>query len=142
MPRNKAPQIIHHPDPPKVCPKPNCHGTSFIPHEDGWQCLNCMKIIYRYQPLPYISNNRPERVGHYDFQKSPDAGEDAPEDEAKYQKTSCELKAKQAVKEKSKMPGDDSWERYAEYQNIIIDILSLPGVYRWARKHLILNEST
>ena len=33
--------------PPSVCPKANCGGTSFIPHEDGWQCFNCMKIIYK-----------------------------------------------------------------------------------------------
>jgi ribosomal protein S27AE len=33
--------------PPLVCPKANCGGTFFIPHEDGWQCFNCMKIIYK-----------------------------------------------------------------------------------------------
>jgi len=32
---------------PPVCIKPGCQGTVFIPHEDGWQCLNCMKIIYK-----------------------------------------------------------------------------------------------
>ena len=32
---------------PSVCPKPGCGGRGFIPHEDGWQCFNCMKIIYR-----------------------------------------------------------------------------------------------
>ena len=31
---------------PEVCPKPNCGGTKFIKHEDGYQCLNCFKIIY------------------------------------------------------------------------------------------------
>jgi ribosomal protein S27AE len=31
---------------PSVCTKPGCGGTVFIPHQDGWQCLNCMKIIY------------------------------------------------------------------------------------------------
>jgi len=33
--------------PPSVCPRPGCGGTVYIPHEEGWQCLNCMKIIYR-----------------------------------------------------------------------------------------------
>ncbi len=33
--------------PPLVCPKANCGSTVFIPHEDGWQCFNCMKIIYK-----------------------------------------------------------------------------------------------
>jgi hypothetical protein len=33
--------------PPLVCPKANCESTVFIPHEDGWQCFNCMKIIYK-----------------------------------------------------------------------------------------------
>ncbi|MEJ2046830.1 MAG: hypothetical protein P8X92_01810 [Dehalococcoidia bacterium] len=37
--------------PPEICTKPYCHGTSFVKHEDGWQCLNCMKIIYRYKPV-------------------------------------------------------------------------------------------
>ena len=32
---------------PSVCPKANCGSTVFIPHEDGWQCFNCMKIIYK-----------------------------------------------------------------------------------------------
>ena len=31
---------------PKVCDKPGCNCTRFIPHEDGYQCLNCFKIIY------------------------------------------------------------------------------------------------
>lgn len=31
---------------PEVCTKPNCGGTRFTRHEDGWQCLNCFKIIY------------------------------------------------------------------------------------------------
>jgi ribosomal protein S27AE len=37
--------------PPQVCPKPYCGGTSFLRHEEGWQCLNCMKIIYREQAV-------------------------------------------------------------------------------------------
>lgn len=32
---------------PPVCTKPGCEGTVFIPHEDGWQCFSCMKIIYK-----------------------------------------------------------------------------------------------
>ena len=32
---------------PSVCPKPGCESTVLIPHEDGWQCFRCMKIIYR-----------------------------------------------------------------------------------------------
>ncbi len=32
---------------PPGCTKLGCGGTVFIPHEDGWQCFNCMKIIYR-----------------------------------------------------------------------------------------------
>ncbi len=32
---------------PLVCTKPGCGGTLFLPHEDGWQCFNCMKIIYK-----------------------------------------------------------------------------------------------
>jgi len=34
-------------NPPSDCPKSNCGRTVFIPHEDGWQCLNCMKIVYK-----------------------------------------------------------------------------------------------
>ncbi|HEY56602.1 MAG TPA: hypothetical protein G4N90_04105 [Dehalococcoidia bacterium] len=41
--------------PPPVCTKPGCGGRLFIPHEDGWQCFNCMKIIYRSQP-PVLCN--------------------------------------------------------------------------------------
>jgi len=50
-------------DPPAFCPK--CHCNHFIEHEDGWQCWNCMKIIYQSEPLPLINNNRPTRVGPY-----------------------------------------------------------------------------
>ncbi len=32
---------------PQVCIKPGCGCTIFIPHEDGWQCFNCMKIMYK-----------------------------------------------------------------------------------------------
>ena len=39
------PDLFTHP--PRVCPKPGCGGTVFIPHEEGWQCFNCMKILYK-----------------------------------------------------------------------------------------------
>jgi hypothetical protein len=32
---------------PSMCTKPGCGSTAFISHEDGWQCFNCMKIIYK-----------------------------------------------------------------------------------------------
>jgi hypothetical protein len=32
---------------PPVCAKPGCGGTLFLPHEEGWQCFNCMKIMYK-----------------------------------------------------------------------------------------------
>ena len=32
---------------PSVCTKPGCEGTVLIPHEDGWQCFSCMKIMYK-----------------------------------------------------------------------------------------------
>jgi ribosomal protein S27AE len=35
---------------PSFCPKCNCQGKYLIPHEDGWQCWNCMKIIYKNLP--------------------------------------------------------------------------------------------
>ncbi|MBN1862699.1 MAG: hypothetical protein JW790_03550 [Dehalococcoidales bacterium] len=43
--------------PPSVCTKPGCGGTVFIPHEDGWQCFNCMKIIYRRQHSPVFDRD-------------------------------------------------------------------------------------
>ncbi len=76
MRRKNIPQVTTYSEPPAVCPKPNCGCTNFIPHEDGWQCLNCMKIIYRSAPLPYIANNRPERIGQYNYQRL-----DAPNDD-------------------------------------------------------------
>jgi len=38
--------VYHRALPPERCTKPNCNGTAFIRHEDGWQCINCMKVIY------------------------------------------------------------------------------------------------
>jgi hypothetical protein len=32
---------------PPVCTKAGCGCTVLIPHEDGWQCFNCMKIMYK-----------------------------------------------------------------------------------------------
>ena len=47
---------------PSKCTKPGCEGTLFIPHEDGWQCFNCMKIIYKVsegsKPEPLINKIR------------------------------------------------------------------------------------
>jgi Zn ribbon nucleic-acid-binding protein len=39
---------------PSVCPKCNYQGKYMMPHEDGWQCWNCMKIIY--EKLPSIED--------------------------------------------------------------------------------------
>jgi len=52
------------PERPTVCPKPDCGGLVFIAHEDGWQCFNCMKIIYAEQPLPLVTA-RPVKIGRY-----------------------------------------------------------------------------
>ena len=49
--RMKEPVLYE--DQPSNCPKENCNGRVFLPHEDGWQCFNCMKIIYKDK-----SNNR------------------------------------------------------------------------------------
>jgi hypothetical protein len=144
MPINKAPQLVHHSKPPFICPKPYCNSTSFIPHEDGWQCLNCMKIIYRHQPLPYIANNRPERVGRYDFQKTLEVTDDAP----KYSYSDSgnpdsNFSHKQPVTEGVESIEDESWDWYSEYHNTILDILTLPGIYRLVRiKQLIRNDFT
>ncbi|MBN1863037.1 MAG: hypothetical protein JW790_05275 [Dehalococcoidales bacterium] len=37
--------------PPLKCPKCHYGGRYIVPHEDGWQCWNCMKIIYRDAPI-------------------------------------------------------------------------------------------
>ena len=63
MRNSKVSQWILSTKPPVVCPKPYCGGTFFIPHEDGWQCFNCMKIIYRKQPI--INSNNPKRIGYH-----------------------------------------------------------------------------
>ena len=49
---------------PEVCTKPGCGGRVFLPHEDGWQCFNCMKIVYDEQPLPLVTA-RPIKIGRY-----------------------------------------------------------------------------
>jgi len=48
----KEPELLavyHRSVPPEECTKPNCGGRVFIRHEDGWQCLNCMKVIFSSQ---------------------------------------------------------------------------------------------
>ena len=52
--------------PPEVCPKEDCDGSFFLPHEDGWQCFNCMKIIYK---ATNASVNKPV-VKKYQHEKS------------------------------------------------------------------------
>ncbi|MFC2024024.1 hypothetical protein ACFLTJ_00365 [Chloroflexota bacterium] len=42
---------------PIACPKCKYTGKYIIAHEDGWQCFNCMKIIYSYRPLPKTHSN-------------------------------------------------------------------------------------
>jgi hypothetical protein len=51
--------------PPEICPKPFCHGTTFIIHEEGWQCLNCMKVIYRYKKV--VDHERLESSGSHRY---------------------------------------------------------------------------
>ena len=47
------------PKPPSVCPK--CHESKYIvTHEDGWQCWNCMKIIYKNAPIIDLDTNDTE----------------------------------------------------------------------------------
>ena len=41
------PEVQLYTQAPAVCTKPGCGGTVFILHEDGWQCFNCMKVIYK-----------------------------------------------------------------------------------------------
>ena len=57
MGNRKDPERIRLYKPPAVCPRLKCGGTYFILHEDGWQCWNCMKIIYKDSPLPLSYNN-------------------------------------------------------------------------------------
>jgi len=60
MQRRVEPEILevrHREKPPRVCPKPGCKGTVFIQHPDGWQCFNCMKVIYQDQPILAIVLN-------------------------------------------------------------------------------------
>ena len=54
MRTTKEPEVLtmyYRTSPPDTCDKPNCGGTVFIRHEDGWQCLNCMKITYSAQAI-------------------------------------------------------------------------------------------
>ena len=43
---------------PEKCPKSGCGGTRFIKHEDGYQCLNCFKIIYVKNNNGYRTKNQ------------------------------------------------------------------------------------
>ncbi len=47
---------------PEVCTKPGCGGRVFLPHEDGWQCFNCMKIIYKH---PGVADLPPVAEHHH-----------------------------------------------------------------------------
>ena len=51
--------------PPEICTKPYCHGTYFVKHEDGWQCLNRMKIIYKYRPV--VDSEQREASGSHRY---------------------------------------------------------------------------
>jgi len=63
MQRKRVLTRAHLSRPPSICPKPNCGGSYFVPHEEGWQCWNCMKIIYRDQPLLfYIAKGQDDRA--------------------------------------------------------------------------------
>jgi hypothetical protein len=55
---------------PSVCTKPGCGGTVFIPHEDGWQCFNCMKIIYKVSTEP-PQNSVPRRYARDEKKPEP-----------------------------------------------------------------------
>lgn len=43
---------------PIVCPKCKYTGKYITVHEDGWQCFNCMKIIYKNKPMPISHHSR------------------------------------------------------------------------------------
>ena len=128
MPKNKATQVLYS-KPPVICPKPYCGGTSFIPHEDGWQCLNCMKIIYNQEPLPYIANNRPERIGQYNYHKSLATRKDA----LRYgYADSANLNQSQNPERsvtKCTALEDSTWEWLLEYEGF----LELPEIHRFVR---------
>jgi len=128
MPKNKAPQV-HYSKPPSICPKPYCGGTSFTPHEDGWQCINCMKIIYNQEALPYIANNHPERHGQYNYHKSLETRKDALRydysDSANFdQSYNPERLVTECI-----VLDDETWEWFLEYNNI----LALPEIHRFVR---------
>jgi ribosomal protein S27AE len=61
----QKPEIRYLTRPPQVCPKPNCGNTVFARHTDGWQCLNCMKIIYRKQLVIEPDNDHIVREGSH-----------------------------------------------------------------------------
>lgn len=41
---------------PEICPK--CTYSKFIQHEDGYQCINCFKIVYIRKPSDNGNGNR------------------------------------------------------------------------------------
>jgi len=51
MATDTLPQKIMAPARHLVCPKCNYSGKFIVEHEDGWQCWNCMKIIYKNPPI-------------------------------------------------------------------------------------------
>ena len=55
------PKTKNIPTPPAICPRPGCGGRFFIAHEDGWQCWNCMKIIYRQPPVILLAGIESDR---------------------------------------------------------------------------------
>lgn len=44
-------------EPPPECPKCYSGAKYFVAHEDGWQCWNCMKIIYQETPIDDLNTD-------------------------------------------------------------------------------------
>ena len=55
----------HRNESPDKCPKPYCQSTRFVRHEDGWQCLNCMKVIYKDKPIVNLTTK--EKTGRHSY---------------------------------------------------------------------------
>jgi len=56
MTTDTSPKYTKLPESPLVCPK--CYeGKYIVTHEDGWQCWNCMKIIYKNAPIIDLDPN-------------------------------------------------------------------------------------
>ena len=138
MPRKRTPQTVIYSQPPKVCPKPECGGTSFIQHEDGWQCLNCMKIIYLDEPLPYIANNRPERLGHYDYRKSASRDNTPQYSRQNNENSNLSRDNKTPPATEARPLEEDLWDWLPEYEGL----LELPGIQDFERiEQLIRSEA-